>query len=978
MNDAAEIETWIGIGPANPRLLDDPEAVWFVRAGRIDLFAVPVDESGRAIANGRFILTLEAGMAAFGVPAVVAADGMRVALRASASTGTEIAEFRRAGLPREFPDGSRLSALVDQWISSLTAAVTGPDIRTDTLVAPGVNPPIKRGVRIGGLHDGRVLWIAAKAGELCLLGRESARFGPGDPPLPLSEPAWVLAVATATIDALPTADLAADKSELAGLWRAFDRAGTTFLTLSANDLATERAAEEARFDRKLRLTSGLFRSSLDKVAAVLEKVAAPVPPETAGDTLLVAAQLVAARQGMSFAPGAMPAEGDGPDRLDALCRSARINLRRVALNDDWRRRDNGPLLGFRAGPGKSALPVALLPVGEGAYEIVDPETGAAGRVDASKAAELLPAAYMFYRGLPDRPLTLSGVMRFGLAGRRADIARVLIMGLFGGLLSLMVPVISEPLFGAVLPRADIGTLATMILAMAMSAVGVAALALVRGIAVLRNAGRMEGTIQPAIWDRVLRLPTGFFRGFTTGDLADRVTGISSIRVILSATLSRALMDGLFSLISFCLLFYYSWRLALVATAIAGVAVLVTGGLSALQIPHQRAQVRDAGRLGGETFQLLIAIAKLRIAGGEARAFARWAGLFAEQKDHAYRARRIAAVQNVVAQAFPPIASIAIYAAVIKLGTEGTTPGVSQPLLAIGAYMAFSAAFGQFIGGLIPLITALTQVVAIVPMVERVRPILAAVPEYRERADPPGTLSGDIEFRHVTFRYVKDTPPVLDDVSWQLRPGQYLAFVGPSGSGKSTIVRLLLGFERPESGGVLFDQKDLSTLHVDEVRRQIGVVMQGAGLLAGNIYENIVGTLPLTMEDAWEAARMAGLEQDIRDMPMGMHTVLSDSAATLSGGQRQRLVIARALVRKPRILIFDEATSALDNRTQALIKESLDQLNMTRIVIAHRLSTIRHVDRICVLSDGRIAETGTFDELMAADGMFAKLAKRQVE
>ena len=403
---------------------------------------------------------------------------------------------------------------------------------------------------------------------------------------------------------------------------------------------------------------------------------------------------------------------------------------------------------------------------------------------------------------------------------------------------------------------------------------------------------------------------------------------------------------------------------------------MTVALSALQIPHQRALMRLMGRVGGMTYQMLVAIAKLRVAGSEARAFARWGGSVAEQQSHVYSARRFAAVQNVVAQSFPPIASLAIYAAVIKLGTP-SGEGLSAPLLTVGAYMAFSAAFGQFLAALMSVVSALTTAVTIVPLYERIGPILKAVPEVRERAEPPGELTGQIEFRRISFRYLKDTPPVLDDVSWEIRPGQYAAFVGPSGSGKSTILRLLLGFEQPESGSIFFDHKDLATLDLGELRRQIGVVMQSAGLISGSIFENIVGSLPLTMDDAWEAARMAGFDQDVRAMPMGMQTVLSESATSLSGGQRQRLIIARALVRKPRILIFDEATSALDNRTQAIVNDSLDQLNMTRIVVAHRLSTIRGVDRIHVLDAGRIVESGGYQELVERGGLFTQLVRRQV-
>jgi ABC-type bacteriocin/lantibiotic exporter with double-glycine peptidase domain len=205
----------------------------------------------------------------------------------------------------------------------------------------------------------------------------------------------------------------------------------------------------------------------------------------------------------------------------------------------------------------------------------------------------------------------------------------------------------------------------------------------------------------------------------------------------------------------------------------------------------------------------------------------------------------------------------------------------------------------------------------------------------------------------------------------------MAFVGPSGSGKSTLFRLLLGFETPGSGAIYYDGRDLADLDVQAVRRQIGVILQNSRLMTGSIFRNIVGDGTLTLDEAWEAARLAGLEEDLKTMPMGMHTVVSEGGGGLSGGQRQRLLIARAIVRKPRIVLFDEATSALDNRTQAIVSQSLKTLNASRLVIAHRLSTVMHADRICVLDKGSLVEMGSYDDLMAQGGLFRQLAKRQL-
>jgi ATP-binding cassette subfamily C protein len=242
---------------------------------------------------------------------------------------------------------------------------------------------------------------------------------------------------------------------------------------------------------------------------------------------------------------------------------------------------------------------------------------------------------------------------------------------------------------------------------------------------------------------------------------------------------------------------------------------------------------------------------------------------------------------------------------------------------------------------------------------------------------PGELRGQLDVAHVSLRYEEDSPLVLDDVTLAVEPGEFVAVVGPSGSGKSTLKRVLLGFEKPEDGTVRLDGEDIETLDPRAVRRQMGVVLQTAGLLPGDVFTNIVGARDLTMDDAWEAVRVAGLEDEIKAMPMQMHTFIAEGAMTISGGQRQRLLIARAVAGRPRVLLFDEATSALDNRTQAEVSAAISRLRATRIVIAHRLSTVRHADRIVVLVGGRIVQSGTFDELMAERGPFQDLARRQL-
>lgn len=343
-------------------------------------------------------------------------------------------------------------------------------------------------------------------------------------------------------------------------------------------------------------------------------------------------------------------------------------------------------------------------------------------------------------------------------------------------------------------------------------------------------------------------------------------------------------------------------------------------------------------------------------------------MFTQSRKINYRKETITTVINAVTAIAPLVFNLVFYIMAVKKGMELDT----------GQFIAFTTAFGTFSGAMISIITVVIQINVIKPTYDMARPIIETLPEYDEEKEDPGELTGAIRIENVSFRYEEDAPLILKDINIDIKPGEYVGLVGSSGSGKSTLFRMLLGFETPETGQVYYDDKDLANVNIRALRKQLGVVMQNAQLLSGDIFNNIIGAnTKLTMDDAMEAARKAGMEEDIKAMPMGLHTVVSEGAGTLSGGQRQRLLIARAIVNNPKILYFDEATSALDNRTQKIVQDSLDSLNSTRIVIAHRLSTIINCDRILVMDKGRIAEEGTYDELMAMGGIFARMAERQI-
>jgi NHLM bacteriocin system ABC transporter ATP-binding protein len=715
-------------------------------------------------------------------------------------------------------------------------------------------------------------------------------------------------------------------------------------------------------------------STMD-VSPTREKTVGPTGARQVGavttwdDALIVASRRAGEAMGISMR--AYPT-GEGTstprDPIAAIARASGVRVRQVALRDAWWLSEHGPLLGRTE---QDNHPVAIIPADKGGYYAVDPLDGRTFAITEESAATIAPMAHTFYRPLPETAITLKTLMRFGLQDSRGDLLIVLAIALAGALLGLVPAMVMRSYFNDVVPSADRQQLWQLTALLVTCAIAGALFNLTRAAALLRIETRLSHSIQSAVWDRLLSLPIGFFRQYAAGDLAVRAMNIDAIRQVVSGTTVTAILSGVFSLMNLILMFKYSsklawWGLGAMACAIAVTAV---GGL--IQLHHSRGVQEVYARTSGLVLQLLSSVTKLRIAGAEPQAFRLWAGRFGDQRRLQFRVRRIAVMVSTINSMLPILANALLFWAAVPLLDAATTP------LKTGDFLAFLAAFGGCQAALVGACAALLGTLQAVPLYEQAKPILVTPPEVDGSKVDPGTLNGAIDIQHAVFRYAADGPQVIRDLSVHIEPGEFVAFVGPSGSGKSTLFRLLLGFESLESGSIYFDGQDLSGLDVRAVRRQIGVVLQNGRLMAGDLFTNIAGASAATLDDAWDAATMAGLAEDIRSMPMGMHTVLSDGGGSLSGGQRQRLLIARAIVQRPRILLFDEATSALDNHTQAVVRESLSRLNATRIVVAHRLSTIEHADRIVVIEKGRVAQQGRYAELIGQPGPFAELAARQL-
>ncbi len=723
----------------------------------------------------------------------------------------------------------------------------------------------------------------------------------------------------------------------------------------------------ARLEIKRKRDNQVFSRGVSDLASVLAERDEIIQQSGIGgdEPLLLACQMVLEASGI-IADLSLSAEKSAEGRqIEDFARQAGVMFRSVELTQDaWWRADVGPLLAFEQ---ESGRPLALLPDPKQGYRVVDPISGTGERLNASTAARLHTDAFMFFRSFPEHELGLRDLLRFGLQGTKGDVVRLLTFGALGGLLGILTPFATGLLVDRIIPSAFTDELLHMVLLLVTAAIGISTFEITRAIAMLLIDSRIGLASQSAIIHRLLHLPAAFFRDYAAGDLAQRAFGISGILQTLSSTTQSAVLSWIFGLFSYVYLFLIDWQLALVATLLVTVSLLFTTAINLWRLAKEREMINLEGKIASQVFQLLGGVAKLRANGGEKSAFALWARNFAQQNRLSFGIGWANSLLTSFNAGYVVINSLVLFAVVAYW----------MPQMNTGSFVAFNTAFTQFFAATLAVISAMAGSLNVLPLYERSLPILTTRPEIDETKSSPGKLTGAIDISHVSFRYEPEGPLILDDISIRIEPGEFVAFVGPSGSGKSTLFRLLLGFERPENGAIYYDGKNLSDLDVSQVRRQLGVVLQNGQLMFGDVFTNIIGSAPLTLDDAWEAARMAGFEEDIKAMPMGMHTFIAEGAGTISGGQRQRLMIARAIVNKPRILLFDEATSALDNKTQAVVSRSIENLDTTRIVIAHRLSTIIKADRICVIDAGRLVESGNYEELMAKGGHFSELAKRQI-
>ena len=654
---------------------------------------------------------------------------------------------------------------------------------------------------------------------------------------------------------------------------------------------------------------------------------------------------------------------DVNDQLEYVLRPTGLMTREVELEEGWQNDAYGPMLGYLKEAGTA---VALLPGTIYGYYFKDPATGKRTRITRKTARLFSREALCFYQPLPMKKLGIPDLLKYMKNSiTYGDLVVIVLATLAVQLVGMIEPRVYSLVTGKILEGHNMNLMAGVGVFLLTSAFAAQLIGLVSSLLMQRINTKTSQAVQASVMMRILSLPVSFFRRYSSGELSSRAGSVNSLCSMMLNNILSIGLSSLLSLLYVAQIFSFAPALVWPSLLIILATVVMSLAVSFVQIGISRKRMKLSAEEQGMSYAVMNGIQKIRLSGSEKRVFARWGRLYAKGAQLEYNPPLFLKINTVITTAISLIGTIVLYYLAIQ-----TNVGVSQ-------YYAFTAAYGRVMGAFSALAGIAVSVASIRPVLEMAEPILKAEPEVAADKQPVDRVTGHIEMSHVSFRYEESMPYVLNDLSLDIKAGEYVAIVGRTGCGKSTLVRLLLGFEKPEKGGIFYDRHDLNSIDPRSLRKHIGVVIQNGQLFQGDIFSNITISAPdLTLDEAWEAAEMAGIAQDIRDMPMGMQTLISEGQGGISGGQKQRLMIARAVAPKPSILIFDEATSALDNKTQKQVSGALDKLNCTRIVIAHRLSTIRNCDRILVMDKGTIIEEGTYDDLIAQNGHFAELVARQ--
>ena len=651
------------------------------------------------------------------------------------------------------------------------------------------------------------------------------------------------------------------------------------------------------------------------------------------------------------------------DQLEYLLRPHGIMRRRVELKKGWHKEAIAPMLATRKDNGGV---VALIPYKNRGYVFNDAESGKQCKVTQQNEEIFENEAICFYKPFPKDCISKKDLAGYILKTiPKTDFVYFAFISFAAVLIGLIVPAIYKLLLETVVYQSNIEPLLAASVFLISVTIGAGIFSAVKRLMVAKIKNEMKLSVEAAIMMRILSLPASFFKKHSSGELSNRVQSVETVCETLADSVINSGITALFSLMFIFQIYIFAPSLFDISICIMISHMVFSVICGILQTKVKRKQVEYSDKEQGISYALISGIQKIKLAGAEKRAFSKWANAYAKTASAMYNPPFILKAKNAVSAAIALVGGICIYYVAAK-----NNVGVADYYAFNSAYAIASVAFFSFI----EIAVAAAEIKS---KIEDINLFFESEPEISSEKQVLTKISGGIELCNVSFRYADEMPDVIDNISLKISPGQYVAIVGKTGCGKSTLMRLMLGLEKARKGVIYYDNKDIEKIDLKSLRQKIGVVMQDGKLFHGDIFSNITIASPnISAEKVWEAAEIAGIADDIKKMPMGIKTIVSEGSRGISGGQKQRILIARAIVTNPKILMLDEATSALDNVTQKKIADSLEGLNCTRIVIAHRLSTIKQCNRIIVLDKGKIAEDGTYDELMQKNGLFAELVSRQ--
>ena len=951
--------------------LADPSSVWFIDQGAVNLFLVEFRD-GVEQAAPQHLLRRDAGWMLPGIAPDQRAsdDDTTLSIVAKGLPGTLLKRLPVSLLSQVRP--AELAEQVDTWLTAITETLSRfatPLPRPTALAEPGRTQtfvPCTLSVRRG------VVWVSeppSGAGLFmgivdCTEHVESNR--PQEAVIPLTRTSWLTLFDEATLTGQSTETLAEQGILLSALASfhavafTLERLNRRLVVVDAVNLerartTSRRTAEKAARQRLY----NIYDRPVDRDAGIEDT------------SLEDALMLVGRHEGIDFKIPARSGHSDAPLGLVDILDASGVRARRVRFKGEggWWRGDSNAMLAFRESDGQ---PVALLPGMFGAYRVIDPVTKRSVRVTAARldrAEALREEAWMFYRPLPTRDVKPVDLLGIALRGSASDFARLVIAGLPYGLVRLLPALALGFVANQISAGGSAGTLFAVAVGVASFGLLGALLHLLQNMAMLRLEGRSASRVEAAFWDRLMRLPPLVLHRRPAGDLAMSGMSFQNLRDGLRGAVADSFLSVIFLLPVFVVIFLYDAALGGITFAFSLVMLLITVVLGLRQISPCGLMISAARRVGGRLFQIVEGIYKLRMDNAEGSAYAIWARDYREQKRAEIELGGIEGHSRAFGAALPFLAGGVLLFAVVAVGDRNMLVG--DFLVVYTLFIVFQSAIsrlGETFGAL----------AAMLPAFKQMRPLLSAVPENETEGEPVEFLGGEVLFDNVSFRYDADGPLILDGVTIHARPGEFVAIAGESGAGKSTLFRLALGIDWPTAGAVYYDGRDLKQLNLKQVRKKIGAVPQSVGLHPQDLWDNLISHHEgVETAEVWAAVRTAELETQIKEMPMGMLTMVGASGSVLSGGESQRITIARAVIGNPRIMLLDEATNWLDNENQARIMHNIAALTSTRIVIAHRLSTLEQADRIYVLKGGRVVQSGSFEELSEVDGVFKDLIRRQI-